>query len=104
MEFYITKRIYLRIYLVKNRKTSWKYHGWKRTTTSHYRGLHFEWNLGKVQFGIDFDKFHTLFGAYSATSMEYREKQFACIIKGLTMLLNILERPRLNPYRKLCMV
>ncbi len=82
MEFYITKRIYLRIYLVKNRKSSWKYHGWKRTATSLYRGLHFEWNLGKFQFGVDFDKFHTLFGSYSATSIEYREKVFDLYHKG----------------------
>lgn len=82
MELYITKRIYLRIYLVKNRKPVWKYYGWKRTATSHYRGLHFEWNLGRFQFGVDLDKFHTLFGAYSATSIEYREKEFGLYHKG----------------------
>lgn len=84
MELYITKRIYLRIYLVKNRKSSWKYHGWKRTATSHYRGLHFEWNLGLYQFGVDIDKFHTLFASYSATAIEYREKEFGLYHQGFS--------------------
>lgn len=82
MELYITKRIYLRINLVRNRKPVWKYYGWKRTATSHYRGLHFEWNLGRFQLGVDLDTFHTLFGAYSATSIEYREKEFGLYDKG----------------------
>ena len=82
MELYITKRIYLRIYLVRNRKPVWKYYGWNRTATSHYRGLHFEWNLGRFQFGVDFNKFHTIFGSYSATSIEYREKLFGLYNKG----------------------
>ena len=82
MEFYITKKIYLRIYLVKNRKPIWKYYGWKRTATFHYRGLHFEWNLGRFQLGVDFDKFHTIFGAYSSTSIDYREKKFGLYHKG----------------------
>lgn len=82
MEFYITKKIYLRIYLVKNRKPIWKYYGWKKTATSYYHGLHFEWNLGRFQFGVDFDKFHTIFASYSSTSIDYREKEFGLYHKG----------------------
>lgn len=82
MVLYITKKICLRIYLVKNRKPVWKYYGWNRTATSHYRGLHFEWNLGRFQFGVDIDKFDTIFSLYSATTTEYREKQFGLYHQG----------------------
>ena len=82
MELYITKKIYLQIYLVRNRKPVWKYYGWNRTTTSHYRGWHFEWNLGPFQFGVNIDKFITIFASYSATAIEYREKEFGMYHKG----------------------
>lgn len=82
MELYITKKIYLQIYLVRNRKPVWKYYGWNRTATGHYRGLHFEWNLGRFQFGVNIDKFHTLFASYSATAIEYREERFGLYHKG----------------------
>ena len=82
MELYITKRIYLQIYLVRNPKPIWKYYGWNRTATSHYRGWHFEWNLGPFQFGVNIDKFITIFASYSATAIEYREKKFGLYHKG----------------------
>lgn len=82
MELYITKKIYLQIYLVNNTKPIWKYYGWNRTATSHYQGWHFEWNLGQFQFGMNIDKFHTLFASYSATKIEYREKEFGLYNKG----------------------
>lgn len=82
MELYITKRIYLQIYLVRNRKPVWKYYGWNRTATANYSDLHFEWNLGRFQFGVNIDKFHTLFASYSATAIEYREKEFGMYHKG----------------------
>ena len=84
MELYITKKIYLQIYLVRNPKPIWKYYGWNRTATSSYRGLHFEWNLGIFQFGVNIDKFHTLFASYSATAIEYREKKFGLYHKGFS--------------------
>lgn len=82
MELYITKKIYLQIYLVNNPKSVWKYYGWNRTATSHYRGWHFEWNLGPFQFGVNFDKYNTLFASYSATRIEYREEKFGLYHKG----------------------
>lgn len=67
---------------MRNRKPIWKYYRWKRTATSHYRGWHFEWNLGPFQIGVNIDKFHTLFASYSATAIEYREEKFGLYHKG----------------------
>lgn len=90
MELYITKKIYLQIYRVRNPKPVWKYYGWKRTATSHYRGWHFEWNLGRFQFGVNIDKFHTLFASYSATRIEYREEKFSLYHKGFNDAIKYL--------------
>lgn len=82
MELHITKKLYLGLHIVKVQRVEWHYAGWKQLATEAYHGWHFECSLWRFLVYIDLDKYHTLFGSYSYTQLEYRSKLFGLYHKG----------------------